>query len=452
MSEYLIPIAFMTVLIIFNGIFVAAEFSIVAVPRTRIAQLAEEGLGTAQKTLKILLEPALQNRYIGTAQVGITVVSLGLGAYGEHQLAEWLVVLLERFGHMAEALAHTIATTLAVGLLTYLHVVIGEMIPKTLALQSAETTVLSLARPMTLFEWLFFPVVWFLNILGNGIVRLLGVPPVDESDRLFTPEELEYIVEESSEGGMLDSSEQLFIENIFDLPERTVEQVMTPRTQIIGLPVQADSESVMRRICETRKSRYPVYDGDLDHIIGILHIKDFARFTAGNEKKKLDLRTILRPVDFVPENLVLDRMLLRFQRESIQFAMVIDEYGGTAGVVSMEDLVEEVVGEIQDEFDREILPIEELGDGVLRVRGDLILDELDQHYEIEFDETDAYTVGGLVMELLGKIPQPKDRVKYKHVTIEVESTDRLAVQSVLITFPHAGNEEEDEKKQQPPAE
>lgn len=449
MNGILIPLAVMTILIVINGLFVAAEFSIVAVPRTRIAQLAEEGVGAAQRTLKILLEPILQNRYIGTAQVGITIVSLGLGAYGEHQLAEWFVVLFEDLGHLAEPLAHTLSTTIAVGLLTYLHVVIGEMIPKTLALQSAETTVLALSGPMMLFEIVFFPVVWFLNILGNGIVRLMGIPPVDTSDRLFTPEELEYIVEESSEGGMLDESEQLFIENIFDLAERTVEQVMTPRTQIIGISAKADIETIQRRICETRKSRYPVYEDDLDQIVGILHIKDFARFMAGRHAEPLDVREIARPVAFVPENLVLDRMLLRFQRESIQMAVVIDEYGGTAGVVSLEDLVEEVVGEIQDEFDREILPIEEIDDGVLRVRGDLILDELDQHYEIEFEGTEAYTVGGLVMELLGRMPQPKDTVTYNRVSFEVESTDRLAVQSVIITFPRTSAKKEGEEPAPP---
>ena len=441
--EFLVPIIIIFVLILINGLFVAAEFSIVAVPRTRIAQLAEDGIGAAQRTLKILLEPVLQNRYIGTAQVGITVVSLGLGAYGEHQIADWFIVLFEGLGNFAEPVAHTLSTAIAVGLLTYLHVVIGEMIPKTFALQTSETTVLSLSGPMQFFEIIFFPVVWVLNILGNGIVRLMGVPPVDSADRLFTQEELEYIVEESSEGGMLDASEQLFIENIFDLPERTIEQVMTPRTQIIGVSANADAETILRRICETRKSRYPVYEKNLDQIIGILHIKDFARYMAGKQNEDLDLREITRPVAFVPENLVLDRMLLRFQRESIQLAVVIDEYGGTAGVVSLEDLVEEVVGEIQDEFDREILPIEEIEDGVLRVRGDLILDELDQHYELDFDDTEAYTVGGLVMELLGRMPQPKDQVTYNRVTIEVESTDRLAVQSVLITLPKKSNDQDE---------
>jgi CBS domain containing-hemolysin-like protein len=444
-SDFLILIAIVSILIFFNGLFVAAEFAIVSVPRTRIAQLAEEGVGAAQQTLKTLLEPVLQNRYIATAQVGITLVSLGLGAYGEHELTDWILPAFESAGSWAAPIAHTLATTLAVGILTYLHVVLGEMIPKSLALQASENTALALARPMFFFEIFFYPVVRVLNALGNAIVRLMGIPNAEKTDRLFTPEELEYIVEESLEGGMLDSSEQLFIENIFDLADRTVEQVMTPRTQVIGIPSHADADRIQRVMCETRKSRYPVYDSNLDSIIGLLHIKDFARFRSKSNGGPLEIRSILRPVAFVPENLVLDRMLIRFQKEGIQLAVVIDEYGGTAGVVSLEDLVEEVVGEIQDEFDREILPIEILEEGVLRVRGDLILDELDQHYEIEFDGTEAYTVGGLVMELLGRIPQPKDVVTYKRATFEVEATDKLAVQSVIIRLPQKPPDE-DEKR------
>ena len=442
MTEVVIPIAIILTLILLNGIFVAAEFSIVSAPRTRIAQSADRGNSAAQRTLKVLLEPILQNRYIATAQVGITIVTLGLGSYGEHVIADWILVFLEDFGIGSEALAHTIATVLAVGLMTYLHVVIGEMIPKSLALQSSEPTVLALARPMAIFEIIFFPFVWVLNLLGDWIVRLLGVPPAQGSDRLFTPEELEYIVEESLEGGLLDSSEQLFIENIFDLSDRTVEQIMTPRTQLHGIPLDSDEKMILRRICETRKSRYPVYEENVDQIIGILHIKDFARARKSAEGA-LDLKSILRPTTFVPENLVLDRMLLRMQKENIQLAIVIDEFGGTAGLVSLEDLVEEVVGEIQDEFDREILPIQELSDNVLRVRGDLLLDELSQHYELDFEDTEAHTVGGLVMELLGRIPQSKDTVAAQGVRFEVESTERLAVQSVLIHLKNSQDRDEE---------
>ena len=448
MTDFLILCGIIAILIFFNGLFVAAEFAIVSVPRTRVAQLAEEGVIAARQTLKILLEPVLQNRYIATAQVGITLVSLGLGAYGEHELTDWILLAFDGDETWAGPLAHTLATALAVGILTYLHVVIGEMIPKSLALQASENTALALARPMAVFERIFSPVVRVLNAMGDGIVHLMGIPPITKTDRLFTPEELEYIVDESLEGGMLDSSEQLFIANIFDLPERTVEQVMTPRTQVIGIPSHADADKIQRRICETRKTRYPVYDSNLDNIIGLLHLKDFARFRAQSNGEPLDLRSILRPVAFVPENLVLDRMLIRFQTENIQMAVVIDEYGGTSGVVSLEDLVEEVVGEIQDEFDREILPIESLGAGLLRVRGDLILDELDQHYEIEFEGTDAYTVGGLVMELLGRIPQPKDQVTFKGVTFEVEATEKLAVQSVIIRIPQDADDAENEDAKQ----
>jgi len=294
---------------------------------------------------------------------------------------------------------------------------------------------------MALFQVLFFRFVWSVNLLGDLLVRLLGVPPAADNDRLFTPEELEFIVEESQEGGMIDSSEQLFIENIFDLSERTVEQIMTPRTQLLSIPIQADENTIQRLICETRKSRYPVYSEDADHILGILHIKDFARFLQKGEGR-FDLRAIIRPAAFVPENLILDRLLLRLQKENVQLAIVIDEFGGTAGVVSMEDLVEEVVGEIQDEFDREILPIEEIDHGLLRVRGDLLLDELEQHYEMDFEDTEAHTVGGFLMEQLGRIPQAMDKLEVGGVQYEVESTERLAVQSVLIRFKRPPEQDE----------
>ncbi len=439
----LVPILIIAVLIFLNGLFVAAEFAIVAVPRTRIAQLAEDGSRAARQTLKVLLEPSLQNQYIATAQVGITIVSLGLGMYGEEVLAEWLEAGFHTLGALAEPLAHTVSTVIAVGVLTYLHVVLGEMIPKTLALQASEPTALRLAQPMAITEKLFYPIVFALNGLGNIIVRLLGIPPADSAARLFTPEELEFIVEESSEGGLLDPDEQLFIENIFDLQERTVEQVMTPRTQVVGIPVDATEEIVMQRICETRKSRYPIYEEDLDHIIGILHIKDLARYQVGEQQERLDLRQLSRPITFIPETLLLSKMLVQFRQQQIQIGVVVDEYGGTSGIISIEDLVEEVVGEIQDEFDREILPIQELEPGELRVRGDLLLDELNQHYNLSLESAEAYTVGGLVMQLLGRIPLAKDEVSYQGLQLEVESVERLAVQSVIIHLPETGEAPEE---------
>ncbi len=434
MNEYLIPGAIILILIVLNGIFVAAEFAIVTAPRTRMVQLAEDGLAAARHVVQVQRDPDLQNRYITTAQVGITIVSLGLGMYGEHVVADWLLVPLESLGRLAEPAAHTVATILAVALLTYLHVVIGEMVPKTLALQSPEPTVLRLDRSMVLVDRLFRPLILVLNALGDRVVRMLGIPPVDHSARLFSPEELEMIVEESFEGGLLEPAEQLLLENIFDLRERTVGQVMTPRTRVVGVSMDSSQEQVLDLLCETRKSRYPVYEGDLDQVVGVLHIKDLARQRV-HSHEEWDLEKLCRPVVFVPESLPLEQVLIRFQGEQLQIAVVIDEYGGMAGMVTLEDLVEEVVGEILDEFDHELVPVEELEQRRLRVRGDLILDELNQLYDLTLEHPDADTVGGLVMALLGRIPHPEDQVEFGGVGFRVEEVEGLAVQTVIVRLP-----------------
>ena len=434
MGEYLIPIGIITLLSVLNGVFVAAEFAIVAVPPTRMAQLAEDGSGAARHVLTILRDPERQNRYITTAQVGITIVSLGLGMYGEHVLADWFVVLFEGLGELAETTAHTLATVLAVGLLTYLHVVIGEMIPKSLALQASESTALALDRPMLFMERIFRPLITFLNFLGNRVVSLLGIPPAASGARLYSPEELEFIVDESFEEGLLESREQLFIENIFDLSERTVGQVMTPRTRVVAFGVADNEEGIIRGVCEKGQTRYPIYEGTLDQIVGILHVKDLARHRVAGDQP-IDVRSLVRPAVFLPESLTLEKTLLRFRLEHIQLAMVIDEYGGTAGLITLEDLIEEVVGEIRDEFDQEIEPIEEVEAKLLRVRGDLLLDELEQLYDLDLSFTEADTVGGLVMASLGRIPRPEDKVTFAGVTFEVEAVEGLAVQTLLVRLP-----------------
>jgi CBS domain containing-hemolysin-like protein len=433
--EILIPLVIISVLILLNGLFVAAEFSIVAVPPTRITKRADEGSSAARRVLSILRDPQRQNRYLATAQVGITVVSLGLGMYGEHVLAEWFETLFHSLGRLAEPVAHTVATILAVGVLTYLHVVIGEMIPKSLALQAAERTVLSLDQPMTWMERIFRPLVFILNEIGNWIVRLMGIPPLDIAERLYSPEELELIVDESFEVGLLESSEQLFIENIFDLSERDVGQVMTPRTRVDGIEVTADLDKIMNHICETRQTRYPIYEGDLDQIVGILHVKDLARQRVSVDRSATDLRELARPPVFIPESLSLDNLLIRFRKEHLQIAIVIDEFGGTAGLVTLEDLMEEVVGEIQDEFDQEIEPIEELSPEVLRVRGDLILAELNQLYDLDLPHREVDSIGGLVMASLGRIPKPGDVVEAGGARFEVETVEGLAVQTLIVRLP-----------------
>lgn len=433
--EFFVPIGVISLLILLNGFFVAAEFAIVGAPHTRIAQRADEGSAVARRVLEILQDTDRQNRYLATAQVGITIASLGLGMYGEHAIADWLVEPLARLGTLSTPAAHSIAAVLSIGFLTYLHVVIGEMVPKSIALQSAEATVLRLERPMAVMDKIFLPIVSVLNGLGNAIMKSIGIPPAEPHARLMSPEELEIIVEESYAGGLIQADEQLFIENIFDLSERTVGQVMTPRTRIVGIPASADEKTVLHRACEARFTRLPVYQDRLDQILGILHLKDLARQQM-HPGEGFNLAELVRETGFVPESLSLEEMLARFRRERFQMAIVIDEFGGTAGLVTMEDLVEEVVGEILDEFDQEVTPIKQIRPGTLRVRGDLLLDELKQHFGLDLEHPDADTVGGMIMAVLGRVLRPGDEITIKEgVRFEVETVKGLAVQTVLIYLP-----------------
>lgn len=441
MNDIGIPLLIIIFLIAVNGLFVAAEFAIAAAPRARIAQMAEGGSAVAQRVLAILRHPERLNRYISTAQVGITIASLGLGMYGEHILAEWFLGPLEHWGWLGVAGAHTVATVISVTILTYFHVVVGEMVPKSLALQAADQTAMRLVGAMAIADWLFRPLTVILNRIGNALLRLVGIA-TDTSTKLISSAELEYILEESTEGGLIDPAEQLYLENVLDFSERTIGQVMTPRTRMAALPVDAALSQVMKTLGENRHSRYPIFEEDRDHIIGIMHLKDLARYIHHSQRQEnglpdgdFSLRTLLRPAVFVPETLSLEQMLDRFRQEHVQVAIVVDEFGGTAGLVTLEDLIEEIIGEIQDEFDTEIPPFSEIAPQTLRVRGDLLLDELNQHYELNLSHENVDTVGGLIMAELGHLAQPAESVTFGNVRFEVENMEGLAVNTALLYLP-----------------
>jgi CBS domain containing-hemolysin-like protein len=364
--------------------------------------------------------------------------------YGEHVFAEWLVGPLHSLGHLSEAVAHSIATILAVGFLTYFHVVIGEMIPKSFALQTANTTVSALYYPMRISDRLFSPLVAILNRFSVFILDRLGFPLAESESRLFTPDDLEFIVEESMEGEMLDRTDHLFIENILDLEERFAEQVMTPRNRIEAIPVSASQDEIYEKICTTNKTRYLVFDQSLENVTGVVHIKDLARWQVNHPDEDPDLKAICRPAMFIPELLPLNVLLNRFRSENEQLAIALDEFGGVSGIVSIEDLIEEVVGEIQDEFDQELLPIDELKNGLLRVRGDVILGELEQHYDFRWDHSArAITIGGLVMASLGDIPKLDDQLVIGNASITVEEIEGMAVKTLLMQiFPKKGTDED----------
>ncbi|MCB2179888.1 hemolysin family protein [bacterium] len=435
-SEYLIPILIILFLILLNGIFVASEFSIVTASRPALRKKAEEGSQTATQILEILSSPEKQNQFITTAQMGITIASLGLGMYGEHVIADWIVGPLHNLGHMAEPLSHTIAVIISVSSLTYFHVVLGEMIPKSYALQTASTTVLALYTPLNVAHKLFTPIVFVLNHISAFVIKIFGLSPEDDRGHIFTPEDLEFIVGESQEFGLIEKSDQVFIENILDLEERTAGHIMTPRNRIQAISIDMSPDVIIATICNTNKTRYPVYEEGLDRILGVLHIKDIARWQVNNPDQQPEIRQLLRPVIFIPETLSLSELLLKFRDEGLQIAIALDEFGGTSGIITLEDLVEEVVGEILDEFDQETAPFVKIGENTIRVRGDILLDELEQHFNIKFEEDiDANSIGGYLMSHLGHIPSPQDTVRIDGVRFTVEEIDGFAVKSVLIELP-----------------
>jgi putative hemolysin len=286
-------------------------------------------------------------------------------------------------------------------------------------------------------QWLLTPVIFVLNGLGNLITRMMGIPPAEAHTRLVSSKDLEYIVEESYEGGLIEASEQVLIENIFDLKERTVGQVMTPRTHITGFDVNDSAEEVLQIIYEERYSRYPIYEESLDHIIGVLHIKDLARYQLNNVSEPFDLRQFAqqRPVVHVPETVLLDEMMTRFRQEHVSLIVAVDEFGGTAGIITLEDMVEEVVGEIQDEFDVEEAPFETISEHELRVQGTLLLDELNQHYHLSLEHDEVNTVGGLIMAQLGRIPEPGDQIVFDGITFIAETMDGNAVETARLLLP-----------------
>jgi len=435
MLSFLIPFTVISILILLNGLFVAAEFSIVSIQKTRMSKLAGEGSELARQVLQIISVPEKLNRFFTVAQVGITIVSLALGMYGEHKLADAVIHLFEKneWTFIGEAGIHTISIVLAVSFLTYIHVVVGEMVPKSLALQTPEKTIFSLFRIMWVFERIAFPLIWVMDKLGNLLSRLFGLTDQNSEERLHTSKEIEYLSEESLASGYLDINQQLLIENILDLDERDVSQAMTSRNNVNSISVEMSFIEIYEFIKKTNNTRYPVYIQTIDNIFGILHLKDFTRFIINNEDTaSFDIKKIVQKVVFVPETLPLSDMLNRFRNENFHIAVVFNEYGGTAGIISLEDIIEEVVGEIQDEFDSEIDPIQEISKNKLRVRGDVILEELEQLYDIKFDYDAINTIGGFVMARLGRMPKTDDIVKFKNISIKVEMLKGMAVKSVLI--------------------
>ena len=417
-------------LVIANGLFVAAEFAIVGAPRATIEHQAGEGNRLAARVLRILENPKRQDRYIATTQVGISVASLGLGMYGEHVLADWIAMWLEPLEATYRWIAaHAVASVAAVSFLTYLHIVIGEMVPKALALQRAARTVLYVSPLILAIQTALFPVVAGLNAIGTGLLRLLGVRRQEvETERYHTTEELQYIIEESQEGGMLRGESGRILRELFEFGDLTAGEVMVPRVMLAGIEAGTGPEALSRIVRTSPHTRYPIFTGDLDNIIGSLHIKEALRLLVA--EKPVNARDA-RPLPYVPGPAPLDEVLAVMRRYRAQMAVVMDQHGGTAGLVTMEDLFEEVVGDIEEGQGRRSLVRE--APGRVRARGTVRLEEAGQALRCSLEHPKVTTISGLVLLLLGRPAVKGDVVAWNNVRIEVTATAGRGVADATLT-------------------
>ncbi|BBL78526.1 membrane protein [Rubrobacter xylanophilus] len=420
-------LALALLLVGFNAFFVAAEFALVRVRESRIVQLEREGSVRAAAVHEALRD---LDAYLSVCQVGITIASLGLGWVGEPAVARLIAPLLHWVGITDERVVHVAAFALGFSAITYAHLVFGEQAPKYFSIQKAEGTSLWISRPLRLFMYLFRPVVWLVNASTNLVLRPWGIR-LGEGMEVHSEEELRIMISSSAASGVLDPEERDYLNNVFDFGDRVVREVMVPRPDIVALSSDLSPQEMVQEAAFGRYTRYPVYEGDLDHILGVVHVKDVFRASLENPAG-FDVRAIVRDALVVPENKPIEQLLREFQRRKLQMAIVIDEWGSVEGLVTIEDVLEELVGEIQDEFDEEEARIEELGGGLYAVDGRIPIVEVNEFFELDLPHEDFETIGGYVLGTLGRPPRPGDVVEADGATLQVKSVDGPRVSMLTL--------------------
>lgn len=383
------------ILIAFTGFFVAAEFAIVKVRSSRIDQLVAEGKRGALAAKKVTTN---LDEYLSACQLGITVTAMGLGWLGEPTIEKLLHPLFEKW-NLNPSISSVLTFGLAFMLMTYLHVVVGELAPKTMAIQKAEKVTLLFAAPLMMFYKVMYPFIWVLNGSARVITGLFGLKPASEHEVAHTEEELRLILSDSYESGEINQAEYKYVNNIFEFDNRIAKEIMVPRTEIVGFYLEDSVEEHMKVIQNERYTRYPIFGEDKDDIIGMVNVKDFfIRYMTEDQKDLSSIRSYMRPIIEVMETTPIHDLLLQMQKKRIPMAVLYDEYGGTAGIVTFEDILEEIVGEIRDEYDEdEAPPIQHVNEQHIIVDGKVLISEVKDLFGLHIEEDDVDTIGGWIM-------------------------------------------------------
>ncbi len=415
-------------LVLLNGYFVAAEFALVKVRASQLDILIQKGSKRAIVT-RTLLEKL--DAYLSATQLGITLASLALGAVGEEAISHIVISLFEKANWQVNPLTiHSLSLPIALTLLTFFHVTIGEQIPKMIGIKYSMDTALFIAWPLRIFYIVFSPFIWLLNKASNIILRTVGITKVGE-DEVHTEEELRLILTESEEGGAIKPSENELIQNVFDFDDRLVKQIMVPQNRVSAIDVELGRNEMIKVVIDEGYSRLPIYLGDIDNVIGVVHSKDLLKAVIDNKFKTI--RDIMRPAHFIPESMHVNNLLRDFQKLHIQMAIVTNEFGATAGVVTMEDIIEELVGEIQDEHDEEKPTVEKKSETEYIVNAHSSISDVNGALPMSFPESPKYeTVSGLINFLWGRIAGVNEKKQYGGYEITILQRKKQTVESVKL--------------------
>ena len=416
-------------LILLNAFFVAAEYGLVTSRRTRIVELEREGNRRAKTVLQVVSDPP---RFIAAMQLGVTLTSLAIGALGEHALTR----------AFDPVMATALAVTLAYLLLTFFHVVIGELVPKGVALGHSEATALALAAPVRAFFALFWPLIWVLQRATNLVLGLLGLEPPGGETEVHSEAELKMLLNVSTERGEIEPGEQDMLYKVFDFADKEASDVMVPRPEVVALSVDLPPEECLRAVMESPYTRYPVYRDSLDDIVGILHVRDLFGTLVDRGLAAVEVEQLVRPAYVVPETKDLAALLTEFRRTNQHMAIVVDEYGGMEGIVTLEDLLEEIVGEIEDEFDLPDESVEQVDEDTIRIDGTFPIDDFNEQFRTELPAEDYHTVAGFVFGQLGRAAQEGDEVSHDGMVFRVEEVEGQRIDKLAVTFERRREERE----------